>query len=91
MPSTKSAAFVLVIVALGLIIGFPVRSFSQDSDTLKHPLVSAARKDPMMTMGPSGQDPAYGASTKRSLGIVAAKSPTRSPNSSPSSGRDPAR
>ena len=63
--STKSAAFALVlgaaVVALGLIIGFPMRSFSEDSDMLKHPLVAAARKEPMMTMGPSGQDPALSA------------------------------
>jgi thiol-disulfide isomerase/thioredoxin len=63
--STKSASFALVlgaaVVALGLIIGFPMRSFSEDSDMLKHPLVAAARKEPMMTMGPSGQDPALSA------------------------------
>src|ERR1700736_619505 len=63
--STKSAAFALVlgaaVVALGLIIGFPMRSFSEDGDMLKHPLVAAARKEPMMTMGPSGQDPALSA------------------------------
>jgi thiol-disulfide isomerase/thioredoxin len=63
--SSKGVTFALVIgtavVALGLIIAFPVRPFSQDSDMIKHPLVAAARKEPMMTMGPSGQDPALSA------------------------------
>ena len=65
MKSSKRVALVpaigAAVVALGLIIGFPMRSFSQGSDTLKHPLVAAARKEPMITMGPSGQDPALSA------------------------------
>jgi len=48
--STKSVALALMggaaVVALGLIIGFPMRSFSEDGDMLKHPLVAAARKEP---------------------------------------------
>src|ERR1043166_9786936 len=65
MKSSKRVALVLTggaaVVTLGLIFGFPLRSLSEDADTLKHPLVAAARKEPMITMGPSGQDPALSA------------------------------
>jgi thiol-disulfide isomerase/thioredoxin len=57
--STKGVAFALivgaVVVPLGLVIGFPMRSFSADANMLKHPLIVAARQEPMMTMGPPSQ------------------------------------
>src|ERR1043166_9518881 len=65
MKSSKRVALVLAGgaagVTLGLIFCFSPRSLSEDADMLKHPLVIAARKEPMITMGPSGQDPALSA------------------------------
>jgi thiol-disulfide isomerase/thioredoxin len=49
------------VLSLGLIIGIPMRASSDETGMLKHPLVVAARKEPMITMGPSGQDPALSA------------------------------
>jgi thiol-disulfide isomerase/thioredoxin len=64
MKSSKRVALVLAggaaVVTLGLIFGFPLRSLSEDADMLKPSLI-AARKEPMITMGPSGQDPALSA------------------------------
>jgi thiol-disulfide isomerase/thioredoxin len=65
MPSTRGAAFALVLGAaatwLGLHVGFPVRPSSAGTDTVEHPLIAAARKEPMMTMGPARQGPALSA------------------------------
>jgi thiol-disulfide isomerase/thioredoxin len=59
MRSAKGAAPVVgaAVLSLGLIIGIPMRASSDQSDMLKHPLITAARKEPMMTMGPAGQGP----------------------------------
>ena len=62
--SAKGITFVLIggtaVVVLGLFFGFPMRSFSEGNDMVKHPLI-AARKHPMMTMGPARQGPALSA------------------------------
>jgi len=54
------------VLSLGLIIGIPMRASSDETGMLKHPLVVAARKEPMMTMGPAGQ----GAALPAPLGSV---------------------
>jgi thiol-disulfide isomerase/thioredoxin len=63
MRSAKGAVVALALgaaaIGLGLYAGFPMRSSSAD-DVREHPLV-AARKEPMMTMGPVGQNAALSA------------------------------
>ena len=54
------------VLSLGLIIGIPMRASSDETGMLKHPLVVAARNEPMMTMGPAGQ----GAALPAPLGSV---------------------
>jgi thiol-disulfide isomerase/thioredoxin len=65
MDSRKSAALALVVAAtaigLGFVVAFPGRSSSEKADMPKHPLVVAARKEPMMTMGPAAQGSALSA------------------------------
>src|ERR1043166_6897380 len=62
--SAKGITFVLIggtaVVVLGLFFGFPMRSFFEGNDMVKHPLI-AARQHPMMTMGPARQGPALSA------------------------------
>ena len=62
MRFAKGAVFALLggaaAISLGLYVGFPMGASSAGTE---HPLVVAVRKQPMMTMGPSGQDPALSA------------------------------
>src|SRR5262249_29657259 len=64
MKASIKGAFTLVgaaAVCLGLYVVFAMRSPTPDADTLKHPLIVAARKEPMMTMGPAKQGAALSA------------------------------
>ena len=65
MRSANGAVLALALGAaatcFGLDLGMPMRSSSDANNMAEHPLVVAARKEPMMTMGPSGQDPALSA------------------------------
>jgi thiol-disulfide isomerase/thioredoxin len=62
LDSRKCAAFALVVAATAIgLIAFTDRSSSEKADTVKHPVIAAARKEPMMTMGPAGQGAALSA------------------------------
>src|SRR5262249_47115799 len=59
MPSAKGYTVALLVgtatVCLGVAAGLPVQSSSAGTGAVERPLIVAARKDPMMTMGPTGQ------------------------------------
>jgi thiol-disulfide isomerase/thioredoxin len=65
MPSAKGTVFALVLgaaaVSLGVYVGFAMRSSSAGTGKLEQRLIAAARKEPMMTMGPSKQGDALSA------------------------------